>query len=194
MSLYVFLLPAWYIRSVRLIRTLICQWIIQTVPNSCVLILFYKRWAGGCWFEFGRFQMLFFYSLQQFHLRNSCMSSDCLWCAWTTDMGCKEKPTLSDILWLLPFISGNIFFFLPPELIGAVTECLFLYCNPIELFDIFLPAVSDTWLQQDLIWCEFGLLSFSQTSLFAILCRHPCTNLICETANIICICYPWLLS
>lgn len=86
------------------------------------------------------------------------------------------------------------FFFLPPELIGAVTECLFLYCNPIELFDIFLPAVSDTWLQQDLIWCEFGLLSFSQTSLFAILCRHPCTNLICETANIICICYPWLLS
>lgn len=111
------------------------QCIIQTVPNSCGVMLFYKRRAGGCWFEFGRVQMLFFSRLQ-FHLRNSCMSSDCLWCAWTTDMGCKEKPTLSDILWLLPsFISGNfiIIFFLPLEVIGTVTECLFLYCNPIEL-------------------------------------------------------------
>lgn len=170
---------------------MICRCVIQTVPNSCVLMLFYKRWAGGCWFEFGRFQKLFFSSLQ-FHLRNSCMSSDCLWCAWTTDMGCQEKPTLSDILWLLPFISGN-FFFLPPEVIGTVTERLFLDCNPIELFDIFyLLFLTDVVAARlNLVWLRFA---FIFSSLFAILCRHPCTNLICGTANIICICYPWLLS
>lgn len=77
-----------------LIRTMICQCIIQTVPNSCVL-LFYKRWAGGCWFEFGKFQMLFFPpSSLQFHLRSSCMSSDCLWCAWTTGNGVWRKTNI----------------------------------------------------------------------------------------------------
>lgn len=127
---------------------------------------------------------------------DTCMSSDCLWCAWTTDiMGCKENTNMKWHTVTIAFLFVETFF-QPSELIEVVTECPFLYCNQIELFDIVLPAVF--WLgvfasRLNLVWVRFAFIS--PNDLICSFMLNPLHQFdLCGTANIICIWYPWLLS
>ena len=92
------------------IKSLICQLVYYlTCKEACVVLfkLSSREMDESQRLELGRFQ-IFSTAYTRFHWEMIACAVICLWCAWTTYITeCREEPSYSNLLLLLPFSSGT---------------------------------------------------------------------------------------